>query len=604
MCSPVKKAICLLLAFLMLFALCACAKTGRRYGDESPAPTTLPETQGTDSSAAEVPLPASPETSVPAETESAPASDFHDRAPVDPDSLPDDLISLLARFGWVGRTDLDSFWGTDINCVLPLMNWGFELVSGFDSYPGPASSWSNTDPLGRWNGCHVYDAEKTDLILRTVYQADGTTIAELREAGEDDFANFYYRDGAYYVSPLGVGGGFVCFPCYVEDDGVKLYIYYAVYYGDGMYYPAGLCYAEVSKADFDGQAVWSLDYWSRTLPVIGMPDTSGGARALGDWILADDGLSSLRMSQHSVNEFLSSEYRFSVGFFRLIGFEAEAQLITDGGIAMFAASDGSGFQGWMEIGDEEIVLHVFSSPDEYGNFAFDGFFDGRDFRFIRAENAELAPAGFFIGEDELAAEIERIRDCYYHPTEADEKIVLSNGADGWSYSREYYFHNGKLVFAFIFNGSEEHRLYFKDGHMIRYIDEHKNVYDFGALAPFADLEERALEEALRLIAPEGVEPGAWLGIWVSGGAEWIQVTAADENGIEFIYHHSSELNMIDTYYALPFLNAEKTFVAEDESLLVYGGWRYAFYLEDGCIRVTSRYPDKLFYQHEPLSPDN
>ncbi|MCI6061688.1 MAG: hypothetical protein MR729_11140 [Dorea sp.] len=96
---------------------------------------------------------------------------------------------------------------------------------------------------------------------------------------------------------------------------------------------------------------------------------------------------------------------------------------------------------------------------------------------------------------DVEAEVEQIRSWYYSPTESDEKFVLNNGTDGWNYSREYYFHDGVLYFAFVFNGTEEHRLYFKDGVMIRYIDENKNVYDYGNTSQFYDWESRVLQES-------------------------------------------------------------------------------------------------------------
>ncbi len=622
-----KRLICLFLSIALLFSLAGCAAPSRdsdtpssdsrrrssspqhaepQQTDDTPAPASAethsePESMPAPTEALSAPLPVEPlpEVSPIPEPESTPqpVSAWHEKVSVDPASLPDDLLGLLARFGWVGRTDLNSYWPTDVRCVLPVMNWGFELISAYDSYPGPASGWSNSDPLGRWDGCHVYDAEKTERILKTVYGVDDAVIDQLRAAGDDRFANFYYHDGSYYVTPLGVGGGFLCCPCYAEDDGVKLYIYYAVYYGDGMFYPAGLCYAEVSRAELDGQAVWSLDYWSRTLPVIGMPDAGNGAAVLGDWVLADDGLSSLRIDQHCENEFLSSDYRFYAGFFRLVGFDAKAQLISDKGIAMFEASDGSGFQGWMEISDDEIVLHIFSSPEPDGRFGFDGYFDGRPLRFVRpADDEPIAPDSFWISPDELEAEIVLIRSYYNSPTAADEQYVLNRGTDGWNYSREYYFHDGQLVFAFLFNGTEEHRLYFKDGHMIRYIDEYKTTYDFGALEPFAEWERRAITEAASVSGSRITDPSDWIGTWHANNGEWIDVRRADETGIQFVYHHNSELRAIDTFYSLPFLNAEHSFVAEDESLIAYGGWRYCFCLQSDRILVTSRYPDNYFYR--------
>lgn len=75
------------------------------------------------------------------------------------------------------------------------------------------------------------------------------------------------------------------------------------------------------------------------------------------------------------------------------------------------------------------------------------------------------------------------------------KIVLPKGFGGRNYERDYYFHDGELYFAFVFNGAEEHRLYFSYGPLIRYIDENKNIYDYGYTEAFDDWAEWVAEEA-------------------------------------------------------------------------------------------------------------
>lgn len=107
-----------------------------------------------------------------------------------------------------------------------------------------------------------------------------------------------------------------------------------------------------------------------------------------------------------------------------------------------------------------------------------------------------APETFSITKEELEAQVALIQECWFTPTEADSRAVVERGADGWDYSREYAYRNGALMFAFIYRGDqEEHRLYFKDGRMIRYIDENGVTYDYGELDPFSEWESRAAEEA-------------------------------------------------------------------------------------------------------------
>lgn len=118
-----------------------------------------------------------------------------------------------------------------------------------------------------------------------------------------------------------------------------------------------------------------------------------------------------------------------------------------------------------------------------------------DYKQIEELENTMEEVGVEFDDLDVEAEVKQIRTWYYSPTESDEKFVISKGTDDWNYSREYYFHDGLLYFVFIFNGSEEHRLYFKDNVMIRYIDENKNVYDYGNTSDFYDWEDRALSEA-------------------------------------------------------------------------------------------------------------
>lgn len=102
---------------------------------------------------------------------------------------------------------------------------------------------------------------------------------------------------------------------------------------------------------------------------------------------------------------------------------------------------------------------------------------------------------FSITQSEIDSEIEKIRTYYYSPSSGDTKKVIEKGQNNWNYSRDYRYHNGKLVFAFVFNGTEEHRLYFKDDHMIRYIDENHTTYDYPNTNKYSSWEKKVLAEA-------------------------------------------------------------------------------------------------------------
>lgn len=89
---------------------------------------------------------------------------------------------------------------------------------------------------------------------------------------------------------------------------------------------------------------------------------------------------------------------------------------------------------------------------------------------------------------------------YYNGYGALVKVVAKNGQAGWNYSREYYYQNGQMCFAFVYDGLEEHRLYFKNGEMIRYIDPEKVKYEGEELASYKELAERVQKESGQLLA--------------------------------------------------------------------------------------------------------
>ena len=87
------------------------------------------------------------------------------------------------------------------------------------------------------------------------------------------------------------------------------------------------------------------------------------------------------------------------------------------------------------------------------------------------------------------------------------KMIVNKGQNGWNKTRWYFYHDKKLYFAFVFDGKDEERYYFKNDEMIRYIDNLKNTYDLESATEFQDKADKVLEEAY-IIYPEMVNCGA------------------------------------------------------------------------------------------------
>lgn len=213
---------------------------------------------------------------------------------------------------------------------------------------------------------------------------------------------------------------------------------------------------------------------------------------------------------------------------------------------------------------------------------------------------ETTEPPYSISQSDLEAEIEKIRTYYYSPGSEDKKIVLDNGTDGWNYSRDYRFHNNQLVFAFIYDGTEEHRLYFKEDHMIRYIDENHVTYDYPETSKYQSWADKAIEEAYSLINDgddiQIATPSDWLGTWTASTGENLEIYDVSDGGLMLRFNKYSETgSKISIVYPLEFDNDYKTVASEFESNRD-DNWEYTFILGEGYITVTSRYPDQVFYK--------
>ena len=86
---------------------------------------------------------------------------------------------------------------------------------------------------------------------------------------------------------------------------------------------------------------------------------------------------------------------------------------------------------------------------------------------------------------------------YYFDNSSVAMVRYPAGTDGDPYERRYFFdtRNDELVFAFIFLGTEEHRMYFYKDSLIRYIDDQTTVTDNPTDDELLDWAERAIGEA-------------------------------------------------------------------------------------------------------------
>ncbi len=116
---------------------------------------------------------------------------------------------------------------------------------------------------------------------------------------------------------------------------------------------------------------------------------------------------------------------------------------------------------------------------------------------------------------DVEAEVKQIREWYYatqenpgtHTPNSEILRYTKNGKttkfsapmsyNGWDRERWYFYHDGKLYFAFVFKGTDEQRLYFRDDVLIRYIDNSGTTYDYPKAS--CEIEDRVKNEAYTLL---------------------------------------------------------------------------------------------------------
>ncbi len=78
------------------------------------------------------------------------------------------------------------------------------------------------------------------------------------------------------------------------------------------------------------------------------------------------------------------------------------------------------------------------------------------------------------------------------------KVIVKKGYNGWDYNREYY--GTSIFYVHTYNVGEDHKFYFSDLRLMRYLDENGIVHDYGEenWADIVSLSERAEKEQKEL----------------------------------------------------------------------------------------------------------
>lgn len=286
---------------------------------------------------------------------------------------------------------------------------------------------------------------------------------------------------------------------------------------------------KIKKIDLDrtdGEVKWNNLTDARTLIDVQSTGVLSKREVLnkfvGDWVWEDDDMNGIYISKSLYNNTVS-EYDFSI---------SRGHAWSD--IELFAFTDNQLYFDLNHLSEDYIVIltYIDENTIAMSSQGSSGLHKAIKRNSIESTQtteststtAELQTIGnidvesetTIISEDiDVELEVEKIRDYYsttqnslnsymieqwvgvtlYLRNRDTVKVFIISGYDDWDYAREYFYHDGELYFAFVYNDNEQHKLYFKDGIMIRYIDENGNTYDYGSLDAYSDWADKVKAES-------------------------------------------------------------------------------------------------------------
>lgn len=131
---------------------------------------------------------------------------------------------------------------------------------------------------------------------------------------------------------------------------------------------------------------------------------------------------------------------------------------------------------------------------------------------------------FYWTQDNLGNMLAEDRDGVVYVSDAGvvRKVTVPSGADTTGYSREYYFVDGRLYFAFVYKKSAENRFYFLNDRLIRYIDENRETHDLAAADGYAAAASGCQKEAYALLGSGSKAHTAQNDMWKQAYKDYIQ----------------------------------------------------------------------------------
>lgn len=297
----------------------------------------------------------------------------------DVSQLGDDYQEFMSIFEWYrGFGGSDVYDSKHIESGKGVLSFAMRFCVNFNKYPGPEEEYLLEEPSGNMFGCYRYDGEKTEWIMKNIFNYSDSDIKASREVVDEGM--FYYHEGSYYASAAGVGGGYIVYPLYAEKKGNQYRVWHAVYGGDGYVEFEDIAYCEVENKKLKGSNYWTLSYWSKQM------DKNAAVSAkytfddiAGIWQLENDGVSTLNITEQTDNGF-----KFDLAFFRIVGLNGQAYLMNDGHTLVFD-SGRTGITGYIEVSKDKLLVHTFCEPTWSGKEKYGGEIMDKQFTFIRGE---------------------------------------------------------------------------------------------------------------------------------------------------------------------------------------------------------------------------
>ena len=177
---------------------------------------------------------------------------------VDISTLPEGIEDFLAGLEWMEEYDFEDDNKMDNYMIFNLRNpytiCDFSNYKDYLNIPDPNDIFTNANfHVGDY---YVYDSDGVDWIMRNIFNFSEAKLESIKTNYTEQKEMVFYKDGKYYASAGGVGGGWDGIIKNADSDGKQYHVVYKIedVYEPGKYRTK---YAILEYKLIDGKGYWS-----------------------------------------------------------------------------------------------------------------------------------------------------------------------------------------------------------------------------------------------------------------------------------------------------------------------------------------------------------